>query len=238
MAGRGDSVTVGFTSSANDISSLHQRIEDVVNELYTEEIMHPTFNDNGEAVMHRAPRFDTSRLALSIFPPSSGCSGAQEARGTFPVVAARARRQSAQQSQEESLKYATILHPLHPIGKRVTCNSGSYHLDDTTRATRHNSTTSVEINAGSYVFTGVVVKARSTSAAGIVMRDPFCRVTYSDPDGNSSFLHDVVARDASVPPRTFGIADKSDNSCAGGFNVKHTTSSIGEYIQCKANARN
>ena len=229
----GDDVTISYKSSINDISTLYQRVRGVITEMYEDEIMQPTFNGDGDAVMHRAPRFDLGKIGLSVFPPSSGCEGSNSARGSFPVVAARKMRASVETQvthPENALKFSTILHPLYSIGHKNDCALGAVHLDHASNAMRRSSLSTTELESGKYVFTGVVIKATGTATSEL--RDPFCQVNSDQEFDSSDFIETLVARDASVPPRAFGVTDLQDGSCAGGGAVGKTSSTVGEYIQC------
>jgi hypothetical protein len=212
-----------------DISKLYQRLSDVLDELYRDELAHPGFTNAGDTVLRRTPCFDKTHLALSLFPPSSGCGSAGAGRGAFPVRHAReVRANPTAFGLPDDARFATLLHPVYPLGEPEDCLVGRNSEDIISDARRQHTTIHTDIHAGSYVFTGVVIRSQKFSRNP---RDPFCRLGYPYP--HPALVNDLVARDAAVAPGTFGAVDRTHPATCGSTEAMgRVPSEIGMYREC------
>ena len=212
-----------------DISKLYHRLCDVMDELYRDELAHPGFTNAGDTVLRRIPRFDKTHLALSLFPPSSGCGSAGAGRGAFPVRHAReVRSNPAAYGYPDDGRFASLLHPVYPLGEPDDCLSGRNSEDVVSDARRRHTTIHTDLHAGSYVFTGIVIRSRAYSQSA---RDPFCRLRYPYP--HPALVNDLVARDATLAPGTFGAIDRTHpETCGDTAAMQRVPSEIGMYREC------
>jgi len=202
------------------------RIEGALDDMYSARGQAPdapAFAPGGAATLRRAPRFDKRSLALSVFPPATGCGQGASPRGAFPLAEARATRAAALGVHAHVATAGPLLHPVPAVGMALSCVSGADAATDAVgTAARSHSPALCAARAGTYVFTGIVLRNG-------IARDPFAPVDPPPaPLDGFGYEASMIARDAAVS--RYGYTDLADGGVATGDPAAgRVCSATGEY---------